>query len=270
MCLLILHSYVINDALDFVYHNFPPSIIYVLCIHNHQTHNTFADKSSNQKKSATGFINYFPVRTDHLLLPHKRLKVRTWLAIMHWWKFQSRKGKTKSGAANCWTRRRSRTIVRASRRVRFHGEDPSDFTACKQSDDIQLQEAFEELPGERDKVYEQGGPLTHTETMWVLCSQGLTLIQGSWERPFERTRSERWRMAKEWTTHSHCFASRWQKVSLHAGDWQKVLYAQLKSEAFFWGAPSPLPCRETNKTPFTSPRQSPRSLCLSIRPFSVH
>lgn len=56
----------------------------------------------------------------------------------------------------------SSTIVRASCRVRFHGEDPSDFTACKQSDDIQLREAFEELPGERDKVYEQGGPLRHT------------------------------------------------------------------------------------------------------------
>lgn len=61
----------------------------------------------------------------------------------------------------------SSTIVSASYRVCFHGEDPSDFTACKQSDDIQLQEAFEELPGERYKVYEQGGPLRHTETMWV-------------------------------------------------------------------------------------------------------
>lgn len=73
----------------------------------------------------------------------------------------------------------SSTIVRDSCRVCFHGEDSSDFTARKQSDDIQLQEAFEELTGERHKVYEQGGPLRHTETAWVLCSQGLTLIPGS-------------------------------------------------------------------------------------------
>lgn len=144
----------------------------------------------------------------------------------------------------------------------FHGEDPSDFTACKQSDDIQLQEAFEELPGERHKVYEQGGPLRHTETMWVLCSQGLTLIRGSWERPFERSAEQAVTDRREWATHSRCLASHWQKVSLHAEDWQKALYARWRSEAFFWGAPSLLPCRETNKTPFTSMMQSHQEVCV--------
>lgn len=275
-----MHSNFINDALDFVCYNFPQSIIYRLCIHNHQTHNTCAAKSSKQKKkSATGFINYFPVRLNvgaklyiwlikHLLLPHKPLKVRTWsvLAVAH---LQAETAKEKlSAAANLRTPELSSTIFRVSCQVRFHGEDPSDFTACKQSDDIQPQEAFEELPGERDKVYEQGGPLRHTETMWVLCSQGLALIQGSWERLFERS-SDGWQRKR--ATYSRCFASRWQKVSLHAGDWQKVLCALLRSEAFFWGALSLLPCREKNKTPFTSPMQSHQEVCgVSIRPFSVH
>lgn len=61
---------------------------------------------------------------------------------------------------------------------------------------------------------------------------------------------------REWAKYSHCFASDWQKVSLHAEDWQKVLCALLRSEASFWGALSLLPCRETNKTPFTSMMRS--------------
>lgn len=109
-----------------------------------------------------------------LLSPCELLKARTWFGITHWWKFKSgilKKEKERlREAANCWMRRLSSTVVVASCRICFHGEDPSDFTACKQSDDIQLQEAFEELPGERYKVYEQGGPLRDTQRQCGFCA----------------------------------------------------------------------------------------------------
>lgn len=85
----------------------------------------------------------------------------------------------------------SSTIVSASYRVCFHGEDPSDFTARKQSDDIQLQEAFEELPGERYKVYEQGGPLRHTRDNVGFCAHKVWLWSKDRENDYLK-RTQRW------------------------------------------------------------------------------